>query len=859
MATCSLRRLGALVPILAGLLPAQITPPPTFSVASTLKHAGELSNATAGYNSATEQLTVFGGAYIPPGYNAADYHVRINNQFVAMTPVGLSTTDYQWSRTIPMGPTPPPGGWSGWAYAQHYTNPDRITRPVLVELVKNTSNEVMARHRVVLLDKRFHASMETQSLREDIDQGLGFEITSRGLDNLEATLRSAMPQPNLTDFNRRFSNAFAGYFTSQTGLDTTFSNTGGLTPKACLPVNELPAGFLTTRAGLTFTAEVAAAYATYQAADALTSSGSIPGLLLAQLTPGGLAMLAVAGGAAFVKGNSCVNEPPLPAHYELCARAIRGDTRTASIGSVSGMDLQMGTTLDVSPANLLAAGTVANVTGVVDGLSRDMFFRYSRTPLGGCLNMFRPRTDLPDDQVPIGSSLASALQCNGMNFTAANATQSVASTFEFEANSGDIERHRVEHANSPTRIFTLSNSRTRDASRGLCARDGFRHNAEALLDKFFGRARSALDTTWKEDSPTTHLANALDLVFAKWETGLYGDTNLIGSSTGADHAMTHSFDPLPSKTLNDRLWLFAKTNVLSTSGGNLGSAWVYPAAQTFPCSSSGDPCPQHQNRLGNRFDASYTVTTGALNQVLRRLSLTNLFSFNWTPTYQELGIAPPPGSNSTDVAVLNGPNLSQLNANFAVLGPNTVNISIRPTILPFTYINPEPPPTVPEGRENLTYQAIQVELQMTSSAISPLGDTTWFSGYIDFFDPEFDLRPAQLPYADRLVPTLSGQREMVLVPIRNGFTTCTMGPVVAPIQPPPPQSPINHPTCAQGLAASLLNPLRTVLTDRLSYMLSRFPAPVRFDASGQAGTIRNFNYTEKHQWTNSITFYGNLQ
>lgn len=829
-----------------------------FSIGITAKNNDTVNSSNPSYDASTETYLVNGSITLPPGFNSADFTVRVQNIATPVTPSPLSANTFSFVRAIPMGPTAPPGGWGGYAYSEHYQNADRITRPILAELIKNGTNEVFARTRVVLLDNRRHSTMVTNSTASTVDSGLALEATSRGLDNMQGLLRSASPQPSLSAFNSSLTAAFRNY-ENDTPLATVLDSAA----KACIPVSQIPADFLNTQAFLAFSRDVAAAYAAYQVADAYLNNTAAPASALSLLTPTAAATLALAGGALYVKNMSCVREFPLPNTMELCARLLRGRTRSMSISGIGNIDLQMGTTLDVSPPNLLALNTVNNPTGVLDGSAEDLFFRYSFAPNRKCANdnrTYRPLADLPSTQIGNSATINSFLSCPGITVSASNATQSLGSTFEFRAETGNNinpERHRVEHAASPNRIFTLGPT-SKDVNKGLCDNPGFRSGAGTLADKFVNRLRNSLDSAWKGNDPLTQQANALDLVFSKWETGQFGDLNLTNTSTGNDHILTHNYNVLNSKTLTDRLFLRYDTSTLLPSGGNVGSAFVYSTGQTVPCSSSGDPCPNNRNRFGNPFDVSYTVSTASLNEMLRRLAATNLLTLAWQPTYDELGVAPPPGVPSNTTAILDGPTLAQINPAFATLGNISATLRFTPTINPFTYMNPEPPPTVPEGTENLTYNLVQYKMELVTSTLGPFGDGVWLEALIDFYDPELDLRLASLPFADRLVPTLSSQRGTRSVVLRHAFSNCPMGPVVAPTQPPPPNPQIPHPTCGDNLAFSLFNRFRPFLTDRLTYMLSRFPAPVVFNANGQGNTL-NVTQTDRFQWVNLVTFYGNLQ
>lgn len=828
---------------------------PGFGVSLNLKHAGELSGTTPGYNSATEQLDISGTVTFPATANPADYHLRVQNQGTLMSAT-VDPLKFNYARPIPMGPTPPPTGWGGWAFAGHFSDINRISKPVLAEVVHTATNEVMARTRVVLLDKRFHVNMETQSLLDEIPDSLGMEVTARGLDRLENLTRSAMPQTSLSAFNSRLTSAFLNG-SNTVAMDTTLNNVGGLTPKACVPLNQLSSEFRNTTAYRTFEGEVMSSYWLYRGAESQVQNGSIPALISVLLGPVALASLAVQGGAAFIYANSCVTDFPQVAHYELCASSLRGDTRSLEISSVSNVNLSVGALIGLPPASVLASNEVANLKGEIDATMQNLFFRYSRNPGSTCLSSFRPRTNLPTSQVPTNSVMYSQISCPRISLTANTATQATPSEFQFNeqvGNQSDIEKHSVDHFSSPNSLFTLGAARTNNTQAGICREAGVAHNANTLLDRFYGRARSSLDTAWKEGAPQTQQAKALDLVFSKWESGIYGDANLIGTRTGADHQMTNRFRYNSSYNLTDRLLLRYSSDVLGQSG-NLGSPWVYPEPETYPCESLGNPCGNNRDFFGNFADASYSVTTGALNQVLRRLAVTPLLTQDWQPTYDQMGIVPPPGTPGSAPAVLNGTNLAQLNPSFISLGNNVATLRFTPTILPYTYIFPEQPVTVPLGRAPLTYQMPQYKMELVSTAPGPYGDGVWLSAIVDFYDPDFNLEPASAPpAADRLVPTMSGNRSSQVTVLRNSFLGCALGPVLAPAGPGTP-----HPTCAQQLGTALFNPYRDLMVNNLNYMLSRYPAPVRFDAGGQGSPTLVFTRSDIYKWANVITIYGNLQ
>lgn len=318
-----------------------------------------------------------------------------------------------------------------------------------------------------------------------------------------------------------------------------------------------------------------------------------------------------------------------------------------------------------------------------------------------------------------------ARTCKGMEVDAlqAFASQDIGYQLNGDPNS---EANRPEVGVPPEPRFQLNPPMpVVNPDKGICSKPAFRPYAEDLLQTgFYTRMRNALNTAWNTGTPRTQQAWALDLIFSRWETGRFGDANLAGTRTGVDHRMTHDYVPGASINWSDRFATRYETEAraLLLPGNGGGRTMLYAGQGWVPCQlppQVGPPCLSNATFFGQPFDTSFFVTTGALNQVVKELAAQGVLTGLWRPTYQDLGISPPPGVPPTSAAVLDGPTLAHLHPNFAALGATPASIRIRPLMAPYTYLLPDPPANwqgpVPQGRTPLTYQTAQYELTLSSS------------------------------------------------------------------------------------------------------------------------------------------------
>jgi hypothetical protein len=625
-----------------------------------------------------------------------------------------------------------------------------------------------------------------------------------------------------------------------------------------MPVSSAPNALQSTTAYATFLAEVTYEYAAYQAAKQMLDTGSIASAITAAFP--GLNLLVFASQAALAAkvATSCVDKLPLPSHFEVCGGTLRGDAATLTIDGIRSSNLELGTRLNSSPPNIMANNTLDRLYGEVDGKWSNFFFRYAEKPVSGCLG--RPRTALQEAQIQPGSEIDNWRRCPRMGFTSRTPSNIVPIEFNINADSSpnlSLEKNQVDTSLAATPLFQLGTNQDKDPQEGLCSNDGFNHNADALLDRFWERTRSSVDTVWKANTPNTQQAKSLDLVFSRLETGLYGDTNLTGSSTGRDHELIQNYNVSRSRNLTDRIVMRTDTEAKSLVSPSPLS-WILTPSEIYPCNTVSFVCNPNQSAFNQNFDFSFSVTTMALNQVLKELSTSPLLTFNYEPTYNDLGISPAPGALGTDKAILDGTNLARLDPAFAALGGNVASIVVTPTIVPFTYVNPQPAPGTQQGRTNLTYHLAQLRFELVVPKPAAVGVDVWLGGVSDFYDRQLILVPDAPASLNRLKPAYGSSAGVGFTLLQNRFSSCAFGPILPPIQPPLPAPQIPYPTCANALAGKLHQPFSNLLRQRLLYMLSRFPAPLFFDAGGVGGAL-SFSYIDRYQRTNLITYYGNLQ
>src|SRR4051812_39754051 len=91
------------------------------------------------------------------------------------------------------------------------------------------------------------------------------------------------------------------------------------------------------------------------------------------------------------------------------------------------------------------------------------------------------------------------------------------------------------------------------------------------------------------------------------------------------------------------------------------------------------------------------------------------------------------------------------------------------------------------------------------------------------------------------------------VRIRASGASCPMSPITVNLPP------FVFNSCNGTMAAAVGNLVPPPLNSSLIAMLSRYPAPLTYDAAGLASPGKRVTQTDKYQWRQVTTFYGNIQ
>lgn len=766
----------------------------------------------AQYNPVTQFLDLTGVFTVPFGRSLNDFSVTVNGRGVTIPPGGgvpvAGAQQYNFFVSIPLpGATPPPPGWSIYTFGSMLSNPDNIAKPILVELYDWAQSELRARQLITIVDARLAGGdFDPAAGNPTVSEGLQLEMTGRGLDNLEAFHAAGLPHPTVADYEA----ALTAEMRRKTYTAKTNTAIGAATA-ACIPINSLPAGWKSLPEYVAVFAEAEAQYAAYVSAS----------------TAGG-------GLAQVITNRSCVRELVLPGRFEVCAGSLRGSGQSMKLQSVSNVDLSLG--LDqATPPYHHAQPSLGPIETKVLGKFLGLFIRYSHDPGRACL--VRPTKSIPESSLLARPSLDAERTCNAITLNGPGGARSTGA-LPYTLKEGAEGREHIDmHAGTQPANYFLMNDPKTSTLPGWCGSNaGMELTSRTVVNRFWDFTTAALNTTWSENYPRTRQAQALEGIFRSWEPGTWGEANLAGSSTGADHQLTFNYSEARSKNLRDRF--FARMAVGGSVQGKALQSYYLFKPSIFPCEHN--LCGFNRTENGTQHDVSFQYTTGALNHIVAQLAATPLLTFNWEPTYQELGVAPPPGVPPTQKAVLDGPTMSNLHAAFAELGANAASIRVTPVFKPFFFINPQPvrPPGWTPGQENLVYSTPYLQVEVSNI------QGTWLRGASYLWDLDFQLTPAA---TDKLTAAWSspGGPASLGMAVFSNFTGCVGQYYGA--------SPAG---CPDAAYFALLSRLRPVLASKLLYLADRFPAPYNYFSGPQR---KEFSLAEKYQEDQVIAFYGNLQ
>jgi hypothetical protein len=826
------RRIAASILVTVSLLVASCAGWAAPGVAIGLPaHGTELLQTSGFYDPANETVVVRGAMVGIPAGAASDYRVLLNGFGTIAAGGGGGIASFSYA--LPIGPLPPLGmaGWPSWVpYVNQFTNTEAILLPILAELYHIPSQTVVARSRVVLIDKRWDDDMNMHAAGA-LSDSLAFELTEAGIDALEDPHASSLPQPGLADFNDDLTSEFAGH-TRALAPDTSF----GSATKVCVGAEAEP--MLTATAAYTNAfVDAGAAYGVYRAAKEACDNAN-PNDLLA-LLPGIGALGAVAAHAAAcaLKTTSCVRELPRNDRFEVCVGEVEGVGDSLAVANVQSVDLTLADYAAVEASNVLG-----RVDGTIDVTLKDLSIRWDVEHTGCSLRPERTMTET--DRLSV-TAVAAWSSCPALTADAVSAESLDVQAYTAVPGSNP-ETLDVVAGLAPDPLFELNIDRSTDVGTGTCSEDFVSADVERVLEDFYTPMREAVDATWDADNPATQQAAGLDLLLSRFETGHFGDMPDVVLDL-AIHDIESAEDRLQGQ-YNSEAHIDPSEVVFANS------EFVYSPPSGFPCTTNlfpfGGGCTHSTNYYGAPFDASYSLTTGMLNQVIgQRYGTSHLFRA-LSLSCDDIGL--PVGCAPNDEPVLDGTTLASLHSAFAGLGATQVAIELAPTMVPFTWIHPDPPTVGQAGRADLTYQLGQYQVDFIGDLPGPDGTTLWLSLIVDFFAPGLELDVARAQDSNKIAADLGENRVWHYTIVKSQLAGCPLIPrtnLPAGYVPPP---------CEGDVTAAISGLVEPVLAEALHALVSQHPAPQMFDAFGEASRAKQFDQTDRFQDGQVITLYGDL-
>lgn len=776
-----------------------------------------LELTSAWYNIITEEITVGGGASLPPG-KFGQFTLAVHGLATPMNPIPGSPGDYSYSTTVSVGPNPPlwsPAGFPSWyPYRAYFTDKNKILLPIVVELIHIPSGAVAARDRVVIYDKRSHPDLETHRVQSGVSSSLAVQITNTGLPGLGPAHASSLPDPDLETFNDVLLTEYPSP-QKEVVIPTAF-----LAPdKACFDLVDQEVLFTELAAGA-YNAAVAEAMVwreLYQEAKDL-----------AQQTPTLLDDIAT-------EATFCVKKNPQPEDFEVCVGEVAGNLVSLELRDVEAVDLSEGPGLDQIQADSVILG---RLDGLVDGLLGDIFVRWKKGP-PTCL--VRPRGNVTDDHIVLSEELSAWVACNGLEADAVSADdQDLLFSYDVDPN----DQEQIQVLAQSLADFDLG-AASLDHNVGTCGQSFFdymdgvanRNHVADLLEDYYNNIDEALDGAWNDGFAGTQQANSLERLLSPAE---HGNQIIFDPS---DHYLTSTFQQVTNAGPIDGIRAVLDTDVAVKPGFAVvptPATWVYPPNGLFRFSTNG------LSRFQMPFDISYAVTTGGLNQVLRETSAARLY-FDFTPTWDELGLDPADfGLTQQDDPPLNQEVLSAFLPAFEALPEGTLlTIKLRPMLTPITWM---PPDGTVEGLLPLTYQMGQFRVEFVEER-NGRRDKLWLRAFIDFFAGDLRLKMNGQDGHKFLTPLLAKEFFQFTI-VGTRFRKCPMVTVM--------NFPRFQSACSRGMASALGGLIIPRLEGILVEMLSEYPAPQFFDSEGKATAPAQVQQTHKYQWEQNVVLYGDF-
>jgi hypothetical protein len=548
---------------------------------TSLAHGEVITEDHALYNDLTTSLLVkgaVGGIKVPQAHI-----VRLQGMTV---PIDDSTGELRFQAILPIGPNPPgfPAiqSWPGdWPDADSYRNPDDIYLPVTADLVNVVTQEVVARHRIVLMDVRAYPAdrVNPKATDEWVPGSLRVTVAPRGFDRLSVTHTATLPLPSASEWDQKILQSKVAHRPSR----SEEYGPGDL----CINLTQAPE-FQNTAA--------------YYAAMALAIG------LLPQYT----ACLNLGGGPACQA--MCVKSPPDAADFDVCVETVTGTLLDVDVDEVIDAALAPQTTPSPSLASMVSLG---QVRGDVRVDLSNIWIRWN----GNCVGAPARKVELQWDLAKISEWAT----CEGISIEATSEDTvtpppAMDDPIEFLLEAvacpvpGSTGLECVSVARDDNGSFTLSSNRLTVDALGTCG-EGFIHAAvRDVVNSLYMEMEAAVEAAWHHGTDASMKeAVALDFLLSPVE---------LGSREVSDHVLTLPISQMETEA-SEGLMLRYDSHVEAMPDAQK-APWLY---QAIPPPLWLQPGRTPNNAL---YSIAYTFTPAFLNQVLRALAVTPRLNFDVT-------------------------------------------------------------------------------------------------------------------------------------------------------------------------------------------------------------------------------------
>ena len=814
--------------ILAVTLPATVYAQ-SFGAALTYpKDGADLSIYANFYDGPTDRYLI-SGSYSFPTAAAADYEIKLNGQFL----------DPVWTVFTPVVSGDP--ALTAFAFTSKVAfpiNDDRLFRTVSLIMTHRPSGRYKRSH-ITLIDLRKDGRIIPRRYETDVTDGLGVQLTTTGLDALEATHLASLPDPDLADFNARLQSRATGYAKRALALNTGF----GQNDKACIPLSQAQS-LLGTEAWAAILADAQAQYALYEAA----GKGKRAFAVAVAALPGGALATAVVNVAATAYRNlACVREAPDPlgGHFEVCVNTIDGQIVDMNVDGVRDVNL----TFEKGGAVVGAKVTTDKATTSINATLSNVFLRWS-VPHGLCTmrpNEILTRADLVSRDFAEFSSCQNITVVDDFLATVKpNNLQTRPARFDLAVEPGAPERLGATSRVAATFTSDPMSSVTIPATTS-CAVSGLRRPTLDLANLMADDIATATSDTWNEavPFPVGHQVQAIDDLLSPLELGTVGPGDI-------DRVLTYTDLKAPVGVVDGANGLVGLMRTDVTRQGRTSPLGLFytPGDETAEARQS----PSGNDPSGQPFDLAYTVSTAFLNQVLReRSQMPQWLAGNLQLTWGDFGLAPPGSAGPNDPIVLDMDTLPMIHPAFGALGltrDDQVRLQVYPLTQPVVNIPREP--IYPNGTLALpgngwvTYQMGRLKVALEKSVAGAAPETI-ASFVVGFYDPQFELSTDSAG-GPSLLAALGPDAEIGSVAVVWKVPGCQLRASLAGAPP----------TCSEQVSSRLMGAVLPVLESRLVGMLSDIPAPQRFDAAGRSTSPVVLTPRPPYVWDQMITFFANV-